>query len=66
MVASNTEVSFFHPRQNKWSENFQLDTQSGKIIGITSSGKVTSLRSEFKIQNDARGLALRGANKIQN
>ncbi|MHC5824909.1 MAG: hypothetical protein ACYT04_55965 [Nostoc sp.] len=41
MLASNTEVSFFHPRQDKWSENFQVDTQSGKIIGITSSGKVT-------------------------
>ncbi|MEH2397066.1 HNH endonuclease signature motif containing protein [Nostoc sp.] len=39
--ASNTEVTFFHPRQDKWSEHFQVDTQSGKIIGITSSGKVT-------------------------
>jgi len=37
----NTEVSFFHPRHDKWSEHFQVDTQSGKIMGITSSGKVT-------------------------
>ncbi|MEH2061803.1 MAG: hypothetical protein V7K50_05920 [Nostoc sp.] len=41
MPDSNTEVSFFHPRQDKWSEHFQVDNQSGKIIGITSSGKVT-------------------------
>ncbi len=42
MPGSNTEVSFFHPRQDKWSEHFQVDIQSGKIIGITSSGKSLS------------------------
>lgn len=37
----NTEVHFFHPRQDQWSEHFQVDTESGRIMGITSAGKVT-------------------------
>jgi len=50
---SNTEVSFFHPRQDKWSEHFQVDTQSGKIMGITFPGKVTieylEMNSTFQV-----------------
>ncbi|MEH2236268.1 HNH endonuclease [Nostoc sp.] len=53
---SNTEVSFFHPRQDKWSEHFQVDTQSGKIIGITSLGKVTI---EYLEMNSASQMAAR-------
>jgi hypothetical protein len=39
--ASNTEVRFFHPRQDQWSEHFQVDAESGKIIRVTSVGEVT-------------------------
>ena len=56
MPGSNIEVSFFHPRQDKWSEHFQVDTQSGKIIGITSSGKVTI---EYLEMNSASQVAAR-------
>jgi HNH endonuclease len=41
MLDSSTEVHFFHPRENRWSEHFQIDTNSGKIIGISAVGKVT-------------------------
>ncbi len=38
---SSTEVRFFRPREDRWSEHFQIDTNSGKIIGISAVGKVT-------------------------
>jgi hypothetical protein len=37
----NNEVQFFHPRQNLWGEHFQIDMETGIIIGITATGKVT-------------------------
>lgn len=38
---SNTEVQFFHPRENQWSEHFRVDVDSGKIVGTNSTGEVT-------------------------
>lgn len=38
---SKTEIPFFHPRQEQWSEHFQVDIESGNITGRTSTGKVT-------------------------
>jgi HNH endonuclease len=38
---SNTEIRFFHPRQELWSDRFQVDSESGMVTGITSVGKVT-------------------------
>jgi hypothetical protein len=32
---------FFHPREDRWREHFQVDVSSGKIIGKTPIGKVT-------------------------
>jgi hypothetical protein len=54
--SSNIEVSFFHPRQDKWSEHFQVDTQSGKIMGMSSLGKVTV---EYLEMNSASQVAAR-------
>lgn len=39
--SSNIEVPFFHPREDRWSEHFQVDVESGKIVGITAVGEVT-------------------------
>lgn len=41
IASTNTEVLFFHPRQDQWSEHFQVDAESGKIMGMTSVGEVT-------------------------
>jgi HNH endonuclease len=38
---SNTEVSLFHPRENRWEENFQVQAESGAIAGMTPVGRVT-------------------------
>jgi hypothetical protein len=38
---TNTEVRFFHPREDQWEENFQVDVASGRIVGITPVGNVT-------------------------
>lgn len=37
----NVEVRFFHPRENQWSDHFQVDVESGKIMGMTPVGEVT-------------------------
>ncbi len=38
---SDTEVAFFHPRQDRWQEHFQVDPESGRIEGMTPIGEVT-------------------------
>lgn len=58
---SNTEVRLFHPRENKWSEHFQVDVESGKIRGMTPVGEVTveSLAMNSPAQVAARQLWIR-------
>jgi hypothetical protein len=31
----------FHPREDQWSEHFQIDIESGEIVGKTLIGEVT-------------------------
>jgi hypothetical protein len=38
---SNTEVCLFHPRQNRWIEHFEVDPESGMVMGMTNVGRVT-------------------------
>jgi hypothetical protein len=38
---SQTEVRFFDPRTDRWSEHFQADAESGKLMGMTAIGRVT-------------------------
>ncbi|XWK89546.1 MAG: HNH endonuclease signature motif containing protein [Phormidium sp.] len=54
--SSNTEVPFFHPRNNQWSEHFQINIESGEIIGITAVGEVTL---EYLEMNSPAQLAAR-------
>jgi HNH endonuclease len=58
---SNTEVRFFQPRQNQWNEHFQVDTESGLVMGITAVGKVTveNLEMNSTAQVSARQLWIR-------
>jgi hypothetical protein len=58
---SSTEVRFFHPREDRWSEHFQIDTNSGNVIGISAIGKVTaeSLEMNSSSQLTARQLWIR-------
>ncbi|MCY7320450.1 MAG: HNH endonuclease [Phormidesmis sp. CAN_BIN36] len=37
----NREVRLFNPRQDQWTDHFQVDMASGKVIGITSIGRAT-------------------------
>jgi len=39
--SSSESFRFFHPRMDRWSEHFQVNIESGKIIGITPVGEVT-------------------------
>ncbi|MEH2219062.1 MAG: hypothetical protein V7K72_18475 [Nostoc sp.] len=61
MPDSNTEVRLFHPRENQWSEHFQVDVESGKIKGMTPGGEVTveSLAMNSPAQVAARQLWIR-------
>jgi len=58
---SNTEVSLFHPRQDRWDEHFQVETESGAIVGLTPTGRVTvgSLEMNSPAQLIARQLWIR-------
>lgn len=47
---SNAEFSFFHPRQDRWDEHFQVETESGAIVGITPTGRVTVASLEINSQ----------------
>jgi hypothetical protein len=38
---SGTEIRFFHPREDLWSEHFQVNFESGEITGRTPVGEVT-------------------------
>jgi hypothetical protein len=58
---SDTEARLFNPRQDEWNEHFQLETESGKLLGRTLIGKVTvaCLEMNSKTQIMARGLWIR-------
>ena len=58
---SNTEVRFFHPRDDEWGEHFQISTDSGEIMGKTPIGEVTleSLEMNSPAQVAARQLWIR-------
>ena len=57
----NTEVRFFHPREDQWSEHFHVSIESGKITGTTSVGNVTVeyLEMNSSTQVTARQLWIR-------
>lgn len=38
---SNAEVRFFHPREDLWSEHFEVSPKTGEILGTTPVGEVT-------------------------
>lgn len=59
--ASNTEVNFFHPRQDQWSEHFQVNVESGNIMAITPVGALTVkyLEMNSSAQVTARQLWIR-------
>lgn len=58
---SNTEVRFFNPRQDRWENHFQINSESGLIMGITPSGRVTVKSLEINSQSQviARQLWIR-------
>ncbi|MBD2460354.1 HNH endonuclease [Oscillatoria sp. FACHB-1407] len=38
---SNVEARFFHPRKAQWDEHFQINVESGEVVGVTPIGEVT-------------------------
>ena len=55
------EVMLFHPRQYRWNDHFQVDTDSGVISGKTPEGRATvnRLRMNVEMQLEARRLWMR-------
>jgi len=58
---SNTEVRFFHPRQDEWENHFQMDVTSGLIVGTSAIGRTTvdNLAMNSQSQITARQLWIR-------
>ena len=44
---TNVLVRLFHPREDRWEDHFQLDFESGEIMGRTSVGRATVSRLEL-------------------
>ncbi len=46
----------FHPRQDVWNENYQINLETGEILGTTPTGRATleCLRLNSQSQLDAR------------
>ncbi|MFN8485953.1 MAG: HNH endonuclease signature motif containing protein [Caldilineaceae bacterium] len=38
---ANTAVRLFHPREEHWEEHFEVNLESGLIVGKTASGRAT-------------------------
>jgi hypothetical protein len=38
---TRAEMPLFHPRQQRWSDNFTVDYESGEIHGATPAGRAT-------------------------
>jgi hypothetical protein len=41
------EVRLFHPRDDRWEEHFRADAESGRIEGLTPTGRATVARLEM-------------------
>ena len=44
-------VRLFHPREDRWEEHFRLDIESGRIEGLTVTGRATVTRLEMNSQS---------------
>ncbi len=53
---TSKSVSLFHPRQDRWNDNFRVDTQTNLIIGLTETGRATvaTLQINHPVQVEAR------------
>lgn len=40
--ASGTNIRFFHPREEVWNKHFQVNSESGEIIGKTLTENITA------------------------
>ncbi|MBD1893799.1 HNH endonuclease [Coleofasciculus sp. FACHB-129] len=47
---SGTEVRLFNPRQDQWNDHFQVDSDSGTLVGKTPIGRVTIACLEINSQ----------------
>ena len=61
LAKSDSEISFFHPRNEKWHEHFYVSAELGTIAGITLTGEITVkyLEMNSPAQIGARKLWLR-------
>jgi hypothetical protein len=55
-TATLATVRLFDPRRDVWSDRFQVDAESGSIVGITAIGRATVRRLNMNsdAQRDAR------------
>ncbi len=58
---SREEVALFHPREQRWTDHFRVDVESGELQGTTPIGRATiaSLDLNHPLQVMARSLWIR-------
>ena len=50
---SQAEVRLFHPRQDRWTEHFRVDSESGNVEGITVIGRAAVVRLQMNSESQA-------------
>jgi hypothetical protein len=55
---TQTVVPVFNPRQDRWDQHFQFDTEAGEIRGITPIGRATVGRLDMNSPAQIGGRAL--------
>jgi hypothetical protein len=60
-ATAGSEVRLFHPRQDRWEEHFQVNPQTGEVMGLTPVGRATvlCLRMNSAPRMEARQLWIR-------
>lgn len=43
----NKDVPLYHPRRERFDDNFQIDQDSGAIVGLTAAGRATVARLDM-------------------
>lgn len=58
---SQSEARLFNPREDRWEEHFQIDTETGEILGSSPIGRGTVDRLDLNapVQLQARQLWMR-------
>jgi HNH endonuclease len=45
--STQAEIHLFNPREDRWEVHFQVDTETGEILGLSTMGRATVARLDL-------------------